>query len=315
MQLSNKDLTAIKALSRSNVKSTLSGLKPFIEASLWVGRKNRYTTDTINKINAELKIGAIVRPRQLSQYIAASVVLHCSDGWSYLGRALFALLRGDPHRARHLAYYAELRAAMSLLASVGIGVFNDRHFVIDKPSSVSLLSGKYRTHVFVWDCIECWGDLNSSGDLFSRVIRPHGIELSDWLQPIGGAGAVAAQAKAWFLQWGMDLQVPHFDQRVRNESSYRPDGLHKNWAIDAAEVLLFAREFWSSMEPTSASRFENVDRHILRVALETAFKGTTGQTAAKNKAAFKANVTRVVEALSLDASTARRWVEFLGRET
>jgi hypothetical protein len=69
------------------------------------------------------------------------------------------------------------------------------------------------------------------------------------------------------------------------------------------------------MEPTSASRFENVDRHILRVALETAFRGTTGQTAAKNKAAFKANVARVVDALGLDASTAQRWVEFLCRET
>jgi len=68
----------------------------------------------------EVAAGTIQSPTQLSEYIAASCLLHCSDGWSYLGRAISALLRGDPHRARHLAYYAELRAATALLAKVGV---------------------------------------------------------------------------------------------------------------------------------------------------------------------------------------------------
>jgi hypothetical protein len=71
--------------------------------------------------------------RHLAQYIAASSILHCADGWSYLGRAINCLLKGDPHRVVHLAYYAELRAALSLLASEAIGVFSRNNFVIDAP--------------------------------------------------------------------------------------------------------------------------------------------------------------------------------------
>lgn len=61
--------------------------------------------------------------------MAASVIVHCFDGWSYLGRALEAEMAGDPQTAVHLGYYAELRAAMSVLASDEIGVFRNKHAV------------------------------------------------------------------------------------------------------------------------------------------------------------------------------------------
>ena len=54
------------------------------------------------------------------EYVAASAPTHLIDGWSYLARAIDALLRGDAPAAVHLGYYAELRAAMSLLAGGGI---------------------------------------------------------------------------------------------------------------------------------------------------------------------------------------------------
>lgn len=314
MALSPANLNAIKALSRANVASTLLAMKPYVANSLWVGKKNRYSFDTVNKIQDELAAGGIARPRQLSQYIAASTILHCGDGWSYLGRALSALLKGDPHRARHLAYYAELRAAMSLLASVGVGVFNNKHFVIDGPTSIAALTGGQGTHKFVWDSLVAWGDLPSSGDLFARVIRPHGIDLATWLQPVGGAAIVAAQAKDWFIQWGMDLQVTAADQYARNESSYRPDGMSHTWTLKASEVLTFARDFWASMEPASASRFEYVDSHILRVGLESSFKGTTGYSRSQRPSAYRAFVTRVVGAQGLEESATKRWIEFLCRK-
>lgn len=315
MTLSTRDLATIRSLSRADVKLTLKGLRRFVGRSYWVGRNNTYTTDTVKKIKNELAAGGIANPRHLSQYIAASVVLHCSDGWSYLGRALGALLRGDPHRARHLAYYAELRAAMSLLASIGIGVFNNRHLVINGAGSVASLACQYKTHEFVWDCLETWGDLAASGDMFARIVRPHGIQLSQWLQPVGGATAVAAQARSWFSQWGMDLKVPHFDQFVRNESSYRPDGMRQQWSVEAAKVLSFARDFWSSMEPSTSCRFENVDSHILRVAVESVFKSTTGRAPAQQPVAFKDRAKKIVEAQALGESATQRWIEFLCRNS
>lgn len=310
MALSPANLTVVSGVSRSNVTATLLAMKPYVAASLWVGKKNRYSFDTVNKIQQELAAGGIARPRQLSQYIAASTILHCGDGWSYLGRSLSALLKGDPHRARHLAYYAELRAAMSLLASVGVGVFNNKHFVIDAPTSIVALNGQQGTHKFVWDCLVAWGALPSSGDLFARVVKPHGVELASWLQPVGGA---AALAKDWFIQWGMDLQVTAADQYARNESSYRPDGMSHTWALKASEVLTFVREFWASMEPASASRFENVDSHVLRVGLESSFRGTIGCSPKQKPSAYKEFVTKAVVAQSLEESATKRWIEFLCR--
>ncbi|WP_422033635.1 hypothetical protein [Reyranella sp.] len=313
MTLSATDLATIATLSRDNVKSTLAGLKPFVADSNWVGKKNRYATDAVEKIRKELAASGIERPRQLSQYIAASVTLHCGDGWAYLGRAVHALLRGDPHRARHLGYYAELRAAMSLLASVGIGVFNNKHFAITGPDAVSLIGNGRRTHAFVWECLESWGGLGVSGDLFARIVRPSGIELSDWVHPIGGTAAVAAQARAWFLQWGMDLRDSGQDQYARNESSYRPDGLHQPWQVNASDTIDFVADFWASMEPAATSRFENVDSHVLRMAMEAAFKGTTGKSPAKSRPTYRALVEKVVAAQSLSESAGARWVDFLCR--
>lgn len=146
MPLSSRDYGAIRSLNRKNVQKTLLGLKQFTKTSKWVGKQNRYVLDTKKRIAAESKAGALKKPRHLSQYIAASCLLHCTDGWSYLGKPISSLLRGDPHGARHLAYYAELRAAMSLLATTGVGVFDRYHFVIDAPNSVAALRAQSPTH-------------------------------------------------------------------------------------------------------------------------------------------------------------------------
>jgi hypothetical protein len=125
--VSSSDRLTIQSINRSDVEETFSGLERFIKQRTWIGRANRYSRDTIRRIKSDIGIGGVRSPRQLSQYVAASTVLHCADGWSYLGKAISCLLRGDPHRCRHLAYYAELRAALSLLASEGVGIFQDRH--------------------------------------------------------------------------------------------------------------------------------------------------------------------------------------------
>jgi hypothetical protein len=313
MALSAANLAKIHASTRQTVKLTLDTMKPYVIKDLWLSKKNRYATETITRISSDAAASTI-KSRQLAQYIAASVILHCSDGWSYLGRALAALLRGDPHRARHLSYYAELRAAMSILASNGIGVFNTRHFVIDGVGSVTPIAGNLKTHAFVWESLVAWGDMASSGQLFAEIVRPHGISLSDWLSPVGGPAAVAAQAKGWFAQWGMDLDVSKDDQMVRSESSYRPDGIKKPWAVNGAQVVEFARDFWASMEPSTLCRFENVDSHILRVALESAFRGRTGKSPAQAHAQFGRDVKKVVAQQALDPHVSARWTEFIRRK-
>jgi hypothetical protein len=312
MPLSALDHGAIQSLNRASVEKTLAGLKLFTTKSQWVGKRNRYVIDTKKKIAAERRAG-LKKPRHLSQYIAASCLLHCTDGWSYLGKAISSLLRGDPHRARHLAYYAELRAAMSLLASNGVGVFDKYHFVIDAPNSVAALRANSPTHQFVWDCPEYWCAQPMSGDLFASIVRPNGRTLHDWLAPLGGGSVVAPQAKDWFLKWGMDLQLPAQDRDVRNESSYRPDGMMDAWSLNPQPTLAFVRDIWLALEPTRPSRFEIIDRHILRLALESIFKGRRGVSAASNPTAFQRFASTVVDNQGLSQDASEQWLQFFCR--
>jgi hypothetical protein len=193
--LSSRDRSAIRSVVRTDVEITLAGLQRFIRSSKWVGNRNRYSRDTVKRIKVDITKGSLRSPRQLSQYIAASSILHCADGWSYLGKAISSLMRGDPHRSRHLAYYAELRAALSLLASEGIGIFQNQHFVFDGQNSVSRLQTGKQTHQVVWNCLECWAQQKRSGSLFARIITPYGRTLDEWLAPLGGGNIVAPQAR------------------------------------------------------------------------------------------------------------------------
>src|SRR6266478_4585671 len=104
MALSQHDHLLIQSLSEANVRATFFGLRRFIKSNGWIGKNNRYSDGTVAKIVSELHAGNILEVGHLLQYIAASSLLHCADGWSYLGKTILALLRGDPHRCRHFAY-------------------------------------------------------------------------------------------------------------------------------------------------------------------------------------------------------------------
>lgn len=224
MALNKRDRGALRRTDRSYVEATLVGVKPFLARSLWLGKTNYYARNIIDRLGRDRGRLNAKKSKGLSRYIATSSILHCSDGWSYLGRAISASLAGDPHRALHLAYYAELRAAISLLATIGIGAFNRTHFTISGRETASKLHTPSGTHRFVWDALEYWSRGRSSGELFASVVRPAGVPLDDWLYPIGGASAVSLQASAWFLSWGQDIRWSARDRDLRNDSSYQPDG-------------------------------------------------------------------------------------------
>jgi hypothetical protein len=314
MPLSNVDRQYVQSLSRSDVEATFYGLRKFIQSSYWIAKNNKYSQDVVAKIASEVRAGAIGNGRHLAQYIAASSILHCADGWSYLGKSIISLLRGDPHRSRHFGYYAELRAAMSLLASEGVGIFNKRHILINAPHSVSPLSGDYGTHQFAWDCLEFWSSQPSSGDLFSKIIKPYGRTLDDWFHPIGGGVAVASQASHWFQQWGMDLRMGLDDRNARNESSYRPDGLPRSWRIKGADALNLVRDIWMSLEPNLESPFKNIDDYVLRIAVETAFRGQNGVTPLRAPAKYQRFIEAILNSQDFPVPVRGRWMSFLTRK-
>jgi hypothetical protein len=312
MVLSSVDKPNISALLRSDLEVTTAGLKRFFMKSMWVGKSNRYAHDVVNRLKADHPLNP-ERKRNLAQYISASAVLHASDGWGYLGRSISCLMTGDAHRALHLAYYAELRAGISLLASAGIGIFNNRHFIVSGPNTTAQLQTKDGTHQIAWAALEFWSQQQSSGALFAKIVRPEGQTLDEWFQPYGGSGALAPQARQWFMQWGMDLNLGAKDRDARNESSYRPDGIPSSWTISPSAVLDFVRDLWGALEPGTPSSFEQIDRHILRLALEQHFRGTDGSQPSAANPAFLGMVQNIVAAGNLSAVGEQRWRDFLLR--
>jgi hypothetical protein len=314
MQLDPRDQPILRGLKRVDVEATLAGLTQFMARSRWLSLTNRYAQNTIKQLKTELDNGNILSPTDLSQYIAASCLLHCCDGWSYLGRAISALLRGDPHRARHFGYYAELRGATALLATEGIGVFHTEHFAITAPNVAKALASQRATHNFVWDCLDLWSDRQSSSSLFAQIIRPYGISLENWHTPLGVASALAPHARSWFKQWGMDLRVFHDDHIARNISSYQPDGIPRTWSLDGQSVINFVRALWEALEPSPTCRFEEIDRQILRISLEARFKAYYGTEASKSAQKFEKYVKPVVEYQGLSNAANMEWLKFMTRK-
>lgn len=243
-------------LKREHVEQTLAGLASFMKGARWLGTGNRYSANPVNTLSGELAAGGISSPGQLSEVIAASCLLHCADGWSYLGRAISSLLRGDPHRARHLAYYAELRAATSLLATEGVGIFRNEHFAITAANRASALGTRTNTHVFAWDCLEFWASQPASANLLAQVIKPYGLSLENWCDPLGGVSTLAPHAREWLKRWGVDLLMFNKDHRARNISTYQPDGVPRIWSLDSVSVINFVRSLWGALEPSPACRFD-----------------------------------------------------------
>lgn len=312
MALNSNDQNAISRLLRSDIETTALGLRRFIRNERWIGKTNRYAGDLINRLKSEPP-NDNTRKRNLAQYIVASAILHAHDGWSYLGRAVSCLMVGDAHRALHLGYYAELRAAMSLLAGVGVGIFNRKHFVVNAAHQTAALQNPEGTHQVAWMALQHWSMQPSSGDLFARLIRPEGITLDQWFGPLGGARTLAAQARDWFMQWGMDLHLTDNDRDARNESSYRPDGIPLCWSISPSDVLDFTRDLWAALEPNDQSSFDQIDRFILRLAVEKHYTGKSGSEPAPTDPSFVSMITAVVSAQGLSPAAEQRWEDFLLR--
>jgi hypothetical protein len=251
---------------------------------------------------------------QLAQYIAASGPLHCADGWSILGRAIDSHARGDVDCARHLAYYAELRAALSLLATEGIGIFGNRHFVVDGTKKCHRIGKKSGTHLVAWHALRRWADLERSAELLGQGLIVNGLRLHEWIDEFMGGPSLQPVGSRWLQIWGMDLQRFSSDHDARNESSYRPTRLRRRTATNVSDSTEFISSLWTLCEPSANSRFESLDRYLLRLTLEDTFFGLTNKKADDDPARFKENVSAMLSSIIMAGSASSDWEKFLTRK-
>ena len=311
MEFSSGEKETLARASRLAVHETAPRLAEHWNTKSWLSDGNPYRNDVIQEIKRSKDSGNTLECSHLSEYIAASTIIHCFDGWSYLGRALEAEMAGDPDTARHLGYYAELRAAMSLLASEGVGVFHNIHIIVTERECIPF-PGK-STHEFVWEALRTWADSPKSIDTVLKVIKPGSLPLKDWLDQFsGGTGFITS---TWLQQWGLDLSRFADDREARNLASYRPTAFTSSGPEPIKETMNFILKFWEICDPETNGGFPILDKNLLRISLELIFKNKYKRTPRQAKRRYRREIQNMLENLHPSGQSKDMWTKFLNYET
>lgn len=248
---------------------------------IWLSPNNRYRYNTIDRLLTDTTSNN-VRQRDMLEYIAGSSVVHCKDGWEFLGSAIDDLLKGRENHAIHLAYYAELRAAMSLLASYGIGVFNNRHCYVNAAGTVIYsTTNTSGTHAFVWQVLDMWANNHARATDLLELVEVDGKKIKEWVSSdttFLGPVTIGNLASNWLSLWSMDIRKFSEDRKIRNEGSYRPSNmdLSKKYNGNITTELSYVANKWKSTEPNGTLRFGKTDLYMLREIIDRSFNSHYG---------------------------------------
>lgn len=206
-----------------------------------------------------------------SEFLSSTSLLQCSDAWSLLGRSIGSLLLGDVTSSLHLAYYAELRATMSLLAAEGIYIGINEVLCLNSNSSVALLKHG-GTHKTIWPLLEQWRKSSNCPRLMRTIIKPYGTTLSQW--PNNASSDSNFPSLDVILDaTSLDQDYLRFDHELRNKISYRPPVLELEAEpnLQAAETEELVTKLWGYLEPAESNVFSSIDNELLVDALATTF--------------------------------------------
>ncbi|ADQ85723.1 hypothetical protein [Methylovorus sp. MP688] len=310
-KLFNPDKTRVRLASRKAVEMYFARCAANGINDCWLDIANRYRVAATNTYDRDLDKNRVDHSA-LIEYISASAPAHLIDGWSYLARASDAILRGDLSAAIHFSYYAELRAAMSLLACEGIGIFNQNHPLIDQSgfstSPLKMIKGwnkkkkkfiqqRAGTHKAVWPLLYHWGSLKRAADLIEELVMPDGYSLQQWLNALHIPTPTRFISKEWLTTWGTDLTRLNEDHESRNMASYRPSEFRLPPAPNAPNAIEFISDLWRLLEPTAGGKFPQLEKELLKKIVSSSGKPITSADLQSN--------------LGMAPSVASNWQAFL----
>jgi hypothetical protein len=307
--LSGPQKKQLRVASAEAIETRMVQVASNFQRADWLPSSNTYFNQNVKKIETQGKTSPpSFSNLDLADYITVSGALHCVDGWSYLARAFCAHIQGDPYSATHLAYYAELRAAMAILASQGTGIFGRIQAIVDRKTICHPIEG-YTTHQAVWMFLEYWADRKGATALLHNIIRPGSRPLVDWISGFG-AGTVTSRliAQQWCRLWGLDLKTLGDDQNTRNESSYRLTQLRRTSPVPAQDAATFVNDFWRLFRPWPPN-FGVLDNYLLRKILHKAFVRTYDAQITDPR--FHTHVAQMLAAVQPSGMSEQEWISFL----
>ncbi len=207
---------------------------------------------------------------ELADYLALSTCCHALDGWRYLSQSALSLLRGGRNIALHLAYYAELRAALSILACSGIGIVNLTHFGLTNSGTVNWFSGN--THEVAWDALTQWAQSHSFALSVVKSFRALDIDGEEWAEACRAKQNLDAIVRNWLDNWSIDLKYLKFDKGMRNEASYNPDLRINAFSPLSIAELRFVRDANLACSPIGQIQLGSLDLRVIYSLCESARK-------------------------------------------
>jgi hypothetical protein len=212
-----------------------------------------------------------IKVDEFSEFLSSTALLQCSDAWSLLGRSAGSLLLGDVTSALHMAYYAELRATMSLLAAEGIYIGVNEALYLNRSNGVAFLS-RGGTHQIIWPLLEQWRMSPYCTKLMNAIIEPYGTSLQRW--------SGTAVSNSGFPTLDKIVQAASLDQKyldtdhdLRNMVSYRPANLEFEAEPDLSlgDSIEVITSLWQYLEPGDSTEFPAIDDELLRDTLVAQF--------------------------------------------
>lgn len=194
--------------------------------------------------------------------LARNQIMHMAESWRYLGSAMTAFLNNSDGNAIHLAYYAELRATMSLFAGSGILIRNGNNGYIDSSGALqSFNNATYRdtlgnikiiqspTHKITWGLWEHWSKSNYAKDILDKGIilyktTPQNIDL----RLISGKIGTLATNNI-LNSWGTDLLQLQDDHNARNLHSYQAYWSDKPLTKRNQSDIDYIKSLWKLLLP------------------------------------------------------------------
>lgn len=177
--------------------------------------------------------------------LAVEALLHLTEGWRFLSAALSSMLANAPAQAVHFAYYAELRAAISLLSSHGMRVYNRDNSYLERGGTSKVPPWqKTPTHTVVWKLWEAWATTPAAESLLLQLKILPSVTVGDLKASVGRVAA-----NPTLTRWALDLAMGQ-EHTARNEASYETPTARAPLQAMQASDFEFVRDLWALAEPT-----------------------------------------------------------------
>ena len=192
-------------------------------------------------------------PKTTPAALAVDALLHLTEGWRFLSAALSSMLGNAPAQAVHFAYYAELRAVISLLSSHGMRVSNRDNSYLERGGTSKVPSWRTMgTHTVVWKLWEAWATTPAAEALLLDQLKIlPSVTIGDLKASVGRVAV-----NPTLTRWALDLAMGN-EHTARNQASYETSAARAPLQTMQVSDFEFVRDLWALAEPTGFGlRFE-----------------------------------------------------------